>query len=169
MLERFPAIATVVKGIVAEAKHDLAILMEIEPRRFFYCRNFLALRVIMNLRLQRMQKICKDGWISDGDGEGLIEALKQRIVQVDRFFPRFAKSIMGHHKSGTDKKEHGSRFWAWDDLPPDLFQKQREKSRPRISRKGSAHRKTDRKSTCFCCLSLSLSLIVCLCSVSVAR
>merc|ERR1712137_1110513 len=87
-MERFPDLSNCIRQVVAECRGDLKIIEELRPRRFFYCKHLLALRVILNRRMQKLKKFTAEGWISPGDGEGLIEALWERIVQAEQFFPQ---------------------------------------------------------------------------------
>lgn len=93
MLQQFPELLVRVRAVVAEAKGDLQTMRELYPRRFFYCKHFLALRVIMNSRLDQLRKFMKEGWITEEDGKALVEALQDRVVEVDHFFPKLQSLI----------------------------------------------------------------------------
>jgi len=110
-MERFPDLVHCIEEVVKETKADLQRLEEIQPRRWFYCKHGLALRILLNKRLAKLQKITDAGWISAADGEELMEALWERIVQADQFFPRRAKRCCDRDKT-TELIEAN----AWDDL-----------------------------------------------------
>merc|ERR1712224_109746 len=90
-LERFPQMGKCIKQVVGEARYDLQALCELQPARFFFAKHSLALRVILNRRLTRLEKYVHHGWINKADAEGIIEELRDRIIQVDLFFPGMAR------------------------------------------------------------------------------
>jgi len=117
-MDRFPDLMKCLRGMINEARSDLTILEEIEPRRFFYSKNGLALRMLLNHRMSSLEKVVKAGWIAQGDGEGLMEAIRERIVQADQFFPRqtttgfCSRPAARARISGTEHRN------AWDDFEP---------------------------------------------------
>jgi len=86
--------------IVAEAKNSLEILEDISPRRFQYVKSFIALRVIMTMKLMKIEQFSKEGWISVSDGESLIEAIQERLHHIEHFVP---------HAPNTGKKDSFAR------------------------------------------------------------
>lgn len=118
-MDRFPALERCLECLVDEARRDIAILQEIVPRRFYYVQHLLALRVLMNTRLAKLKKSVREGWISPEDGAGLQVVLNQRIVEVDRYFPRlhthFRQDDEDDPKIGTRRKVQEAAN-AWDDL-----------------------------------------------------
>jgi len=86
-LERFPKLLKCIKRVIAAVKVDLGILKDLEPRRYFYAKHILALRFVMNRRLEKLIKFTEEGWVTEGDGEGLINSLQERIVQTDQYTP----------------------------------------------------------------------------------
>jgi NhaP-type Na+/H+ or K+/H+ antiporter len=86
-LSRFPSIVRCLETIISLAKKDLQILEDIQPRKSFYAKHGLALRMLLNKRQDRLKGKIKAGWITEADGEELHEALWERILQSDNFFP----------------------------------------------------------------------------------
>jgi len=86
-LKRYPHLLDSLGAIVEEAKRDLAILEDIKCRRFFYCRHFLALRVMLTKKLQKLKAATQQGWLAAEDCEGLEASLWDRLQQVERFVP----------------------------------------------------------------------------------
>jgi len=104
-MTRFPDLVRCINTLVTLAKNDLSILAEVQPRRIFYAKHTLALRVLMNRRLAKLENFTKQGWISPADGEGLVDALWERILQADQYNPRVAhRQKSSSSPSGSDKK-----------------------------------------------------------------
>lgn len=120
-MERFPDLSNCIRQVVGECKNDLEVLEDIRPRRFFYCKHLLALRVILNRRLEKLKKFTAEGWISPADGQGLIEALWERIIQAEQFFPQIQTTAHTKHahlevKAGGLERQRTSLEGcnAWD-------------------------------------------------------
>jgi len=123
-MERYPKLVQCVEKIVIEVRHDLAAIMELNPRRFFYAKHTLALRVIMNTRQSKLQKFVHEGWVAQKDADGLADALWERIAQVDLFSPYFAG--LGHPKQ-VEPSDAQKQNMAWRDVelaPPRKIQPQ---------------------------------------------
>jgi len=102
---------------VDECKLDLQRIEEIRPRRFYFCKHDLALRVLLNRRLQKLKKLMNEGWITSGDGQGLMEALWDRIVETDHYVPHLQnnpieESFTGMRASAASLVEQN----AWDNV-----------------------------------------------------
>jgi len=89
-LRRYPHLLDFLRAIVEEARRDLSILEDLKRRRFMYCRHFLALRVILIKKLEKLQAATRQGWLSSEDCEGLYASLWDRLRQVERFIPSIA-------------------------------------------------------------------------------
>lgn len=116
--QRCPELVACLKDVIREAKNDLKILEELRPRRFYYCKHFLALRFIMCRRLERLKRFITEGWISHGDGEGLIHALQSRIAQVEQYVPHSslymtAEMVEQRRSDGFVFGEQGDESHAW--------------------------------------------------------
>jgi hypothetical protein len=112
ILERFPVLVRCIKQVVAEVKADLNILEELQPRRFFYAKHLLAMRVLMNRRLGKLRHLIEEGWLTAADGEGLILALQERIVQVDHFLPHLQTSVRVRQRTRSPEPEATVRAWT---------------------------------------------------------
>lgn len=92
LIDRFPSLEQCVRRVLNEARKDLCTLEELQPRRCYFAKHLLALRLLLNGRLQSLQKYAASGWISVGDSSGLCEALWDRIKKVDLSFPRDSRT-----------------------------------------------------------------------------
>merc|ERR1712048_760623 len=68
----------------------MGILEDINPRRFFYVKHFLALRMVLTMKLERLEHSVNRGWVAASDIENLQEDLEERLAQVQHFFPTIA-------------------------------------------------------------------------------
>lgn len=125
ILERFPVLVQCIRRVVDVVRTDLGILEELQPRRFFYAKHALALRVMMNRRLEKVRRLTEEGWLSSADSEGLVASLQGRIVQVDQFLPRLRsmESVVGARPCELAQAPMAP---AWQDV--DLVQKAHRES-----------------------------------------
>jgi hypothetical protein len=100
-LKQYPHLVECVSSIVEEAKSDLNLLKEIAPRRFFYSKHFLALRMLLTRKLAKLTAYSREGWLADEDCDNLKGSLWDRILAVGRYVPKY-------HKAATPKVQ-GSR------------------------------------------------------------
>jgi len=91
-LERFPDLAKCLGVIVAEAKHDLKILAEIKPRRYWYGKHFLALRVLMTKKRETLARFAQEGWLARDDCAHLNKSLRDRVQEVEYFIPQLVQT-----------------------------------------------------------------------------
>jgi len=115
-IERFPELVKVTRRVVEEARADLVMLEQLRPRRYFFTKNLLALRVLLNNRLEKLRHVIDSGWISASDGEHLIEALQERITQADLFFPRIHTRADGNKDMRRVSQLRSNTANAWDDF-----------------------------------------------------
>lgn len=84
IIDRFPQLVEFINKVIRIAKRDLEHLAELQPRKFFFAKHGLALRILLNRRLQRLEKIMASGLISKSDGSLLEEAFHERISQAQK-------------------------------------------------------------------------------------
>jgi NhaP-type Na+/H+ or K+/H+ antiporter len=126
---RFPDLVKCITTLMDLAKEDLKILQEVQPRRYFYSKHILALRVILNKRLLKLKKFVHAGWMTTADAGGLMDEFWSRIVQADQFFPQIGSSKDGDENenaktvagkagmSGSELSSSKSNAWADVELP----------------------------------------------------
>jgi len=108
---RFPILIECIRSVIDEARADLNLLAALQPRRFFYSKHVVALRVVMNRRVAKIEKFINDGWLSNSDGENLLHSLWDRILQVDQYIPRV------HFGSATaSRPARVEAANAWEDV-----------------------------------------------------
>eukprot|EP00747_Dinoflagellata_sp_TGD_P036154 gnl/TRDRNA2_/TRDRNA2_138303_c2_seq1.p1 gnl/TRDRNA2_/TRDRNA2_138303_c2~~gnl/TRDRNA2_/TRDRNA2_138303_c2_seq1.p1 ORF type:complete len:446 (+),score=74.71 gnl/TRDRNA2_/TRDRNA2_138303_c2_seq1:146-1339(+) len=113
----FPDLVKCLARVVQEARDDLQILRDLQPRRFFYSKHLLVLRVIMHRRLQKLRKCTTEGWISQNDGERLVEDIQERIVQADQYFPRLSTRYLTSNQPAQEEHDDDEdQFNAWRDF-----------------------------------------------------
>jgi len=101
-LERYPHLTKFLHIIVDEAKDDLRILAEMKPRRFWYGKHFLALRVLMTKKRETLARFAQEGWIARDDCAHLDKSLWRRIREVEHFVPQLYR---GAPRSLTDLRD----------------------------------------------------------------
>mmetsp|Transcript_21895 Transcript_21895/g.49949 ORF Transcript_21895/g.49949 Transcript_21895/m.49949 type:complete len:1315 (+) Transcript_21895:90-4034(+) len=101
-IERHPHLITCMKAIIKEAKGDLEIIKLLKPRRFYYSKQYLALRVIMRRKLDRLESFVQEGWLSTEDSAKLEESLWDRIHAIKHFVP---KNIPARRLTGRQSAE----------------------------------------------------------------
>jgi hypothetical protein len=113
--KKFPGLLVRLEELILEAKADMASLERLQPRRFFYAKHFLALRLMTSIRLNKLEKFCHEGWLPTHEIEGLVECLQDKLSDIQRFHPKMpAKDELGVHKpstvapSSSDSHEHPS-------------------------------------------------------------
>jgi len=87
-LRRFPDLLDCLGIIQEQAKAEISTLNVQQPRRCFYAKHFVALRMLLAQKLEKLQSFTHEGWLSLEDGEALREALWDRVKEVDCFVPR---------------------------------------------------------------------------------
>jgi hypothetical protein len=127
VFHRFPDLVKCITTLMDLAKEDLKILQEVQPRRYFYSKHILALRVILNKRLLKLKKFVHAGWVSTSDAGNLMDELWGRILQADQFFPQIREDKKGdeNDKTGAGKSSMSSselsspkaNAWADVELP----------------------------------------------------
>jgi len=115
-LDRYPDFVKVIQRVIDEAKNDLDILEEIQPRRFFYSKHGLALRMLLNNRLTKLEKMARSGWISFKDCDGFKQEILKRASQVDQFFPRLFRSKSQRLEQEIPSSDDELTSNAWDDV-----------------------------------------------------
>jgi hypothetical protein len=116
-LKQYPRLLECMSAIVNEAKRDLSVLRELAPRRFFYGKHFLALRMLLTRKLAKLKTFTKEGWLADDDAEGLKMSLWDRIQEVGQFVPRIrpsSKNKGGLLRRGVSSCDMG----AWSTVTP---------------------------------------------------
>jgi hypothetical protein len=108
IIDRFPEFQNCFQRVIKEAKADLDVLQNTQPRRFFYCKHLLALRHILQGRLHKLEGCLKKGWIDKSDAEALLDAVRERINLVDVWMPsRITEQTWMNTRHGAS---------AWSDL-----------------------------------------------------
>lgn len=117
-LKRFPGLTRLLEMIIITVKSDLELIEDLNPRRVFYCKHYMACRIILSRRLDELKKHQADGWISAGDVEGLISIMYERIVQVEQYFPRIdsrrataSKPLIPVEESDSDGEDNDA-LWG---------------------------------------------------------
>lgn len=151
-LERFPKLLKCIRRVVSVVKKDLEILKDLEPRRYFYAKHILALRFVMNRRLEKLIKFTEEGWVTQADGEGLINALQERIVQTDQYNPCLgtrADLRRCHHSTVLHTPSYStSTVAAWADLElPRFYKNRRGSSSSQMTANGQSPQARKRVST----------------------
>jgi len=98
-LEQHPKLTDCLEALISEVKTDLKVLEEMLPRRFWYGKHFLALRVVMTKKRDTLKKYTKEGWISAEDSTGFSDALWTRVVQVAQFIPGLQRTRGGQRRN----------------------------------------------------------------------
>jgi len=98
---QFPELSQRLRGLISECKHNLAILQDIMPQRFYFVKHYLALRVILTMKMEMILQFASDGWIPKADGQGLIDDIRERLNQMEQFRPH-----VGSHVSFRDAGEN---------------------------------------------------------------
>jgi len=84
---RFPELRRLMHGLIDQAKADMEIVKDINPRHFFFVKHFIALRMVFTMKLGKLEKCVNQGWVSASDMADLQEELEERLHQVENFFP----------------------------------------------------------------------------------
>lgn len=114
-LERFPAMQLCIHRVIKEMKSDLILLEELQPRRFFYSKHILALRVVMKRRLDKLHKFVDEGWLNAADGDFLVEIFQERLNEAEQYFPRLHSRAMTS-LTKSDRRPSVDASNAWKDL-----------------------------------------------------
>merc|ERR1711972_1114167 len=72
VLERFPSVKRCLKKVIEAVKADLQFIEDLNPRRFFYCKHHIVLKIVMSKRMRRLESMADEGWIAAGDADGLL-------------------------------------------------------------------------------------------------
>eukprot|EP00403_Amphidinium_massartii_P033922 CAMPEP_0178446604 /NCGR_PEP_ID=MMETSP0689_2-20121128/40903_1 /TAXON_ID=160604 /ORGANISM="Amphidinium massartii, Strain CS-259" /LENGTH=1257 /DNA_ID=CAMNT_0020071461 /DNA_START=181 /DNA_END=3954 /DNA_ORIENTATION=+ len=86
-VQRFPELRRLMHSLIDQAKADLEILQDINPRHYFFVKHFIALRMMFTMKLGKLEKCVNQGWVAASDVEGLREELEERLHQVENFYP----------------------------------------------------------------------------------
>jgi hypothetical protein len=96
----------------------MGFLEDIHPRRFFYIKHFLALRMLLTMKLGKLKAIVNEGWVMASDVEKLKKTLEERLAEVESFFPRINTSYEAYDDPllGTVplSEEDGAGLMAWE-------------------------------------------------------
>jgi len=111
-VDKFPVVVQCLERLISLAKSDLGILEELQPMRFFYGKNGLALRIVLNKRAERLNRVVTQGWLSAGDAEGFTQELQGRITAAGRFHPKRRAGVFGCLRRA--KRLAGTDINAWD-------------------------------------------------------
>lgn len=130
---RFPDLVRCIGIVVAEAKRDIYLIEQLQPRRFFFSKHVLMLRVILFRRHHRLEKYINEGWITPGDASGFQEEFHERMHALEQYIPRLGRGwnffrldeYKDHQAENLDPSDRTSTN-AWDDI--DLS---REATKPR--------------------------------------
>jgi hypothetical protein len=108
-IDRFPQLIDFMTEVIAKAKEDLKRLSELQPRRFFYAKHALALRIMLQSRLEKLKHLVKEGTMSSGDVSALEEALEQRLMDALRMSGDVWRNMWWYCISGVNhEKDTGS-------------------------------------------------------------
>jgi len=119
-LDRFPAMQLCIVRVIEEVKSDLTLLEELQPRRFFYSKHLLSLRVVMKRRLEKLHRFADEGWLNAADSEALVEILQERLNEADHYFPRLHTRAV-HALATSDKRPSIEASAAWKELEDASF------------------------------------------------
>jgi len=87
-LERFSAVRLCVEQVVVAAKRDLRLVEELNPRRFFYSKHALVLKICISRRKHILEEQVREGWIAPSDAEPLIILTRELLEQIETHRPR---------------------------------------------------------------------------------
>jgi hypothetical protein len=90
---RFPELRACLRALVDEVRGDLDVLEEVQPRRCFFAKHLLALRVLLRNRVNRINKAIVEGKLNAGDSEGLIASLLDRLRQGELSSPKLRTTL----------------------------------------------------------------------------
>jgi hypothetical protein len=91
----FQDVAQKLNDILKKAKEDMGFIEDINPRRFFFIKHFLALRMLLTMKLGKLEQIVNQGWVMASDVEELKHGLEERLAEVESFFPRIREGQEG--------------------------------------------------------------------------
>merc|ERR1719456_198658 len=82
----------------------MEILEEMQPRRFFYAKHFVALRHLVSFKLEKLEQFAREGWIATADIEELAESLHDILHSLEHFSPRLAVHGLLHKHAHVTKE-----------------------------------------------------------------
>merc|ERR1712139_565195 len=94
--DQFTKVRGRIAEIVEQAKQDMEILEEMQPRRFFYAKHFLALRYMVAIKLEKLEQFALEGWVPIQDMEELRESLVECLHELEVFHPKVAANTHVH-------------------------------------------------------------------------
>merc|ERR1719210_280796 len=84
---RFPELLERLHGIDNEARHDMMLLEVLSPQGFSFVKHFLALRVIMVMKIAKIESFIEEGFLALAYGQGLLDSIQERLHEIEEFTP----------------------------------------------------------------------------------
>lgn len=111
-----PGLMGKLKEIIKQAKEDMINLENLAPRRFYYARHVMALRLITSIKLHKLEEFCNEGLLDANLVEELVESLSAKLNDVQRFHPGIQP--MEHHHHHHEKSTEATPIHASNCAPP---------------------------------------------------
>jgi len=118
-LERFASVRFCVKQVIAAAKRDLRLTEELNPRRFFYSKHALVLKICISGSQHILEHQVEEGWIAPSDAEPLLQLTRELLAEIETHRPKVVTNWRANSRdlgSGSLAADRGFFRSAWADI-----------------------------------------------------